>query len=109
MIRAGRLEGRIANLKPERMLYTRVLLKRSGGEKAPDLYGPVSPDGRYQVSSIPPGTYDAVLKELVPDPALDLTKAGTAFSYSDLKERLTPLGTVEIRAGETAMLDGRAP
>ena len=37
------------------------------------------------------------------------SKPGTSFSYQDLKERLTPLGTVEIRAGETAALDGKAP
>jgi hypothetical protein len=36
-------------------------------------------------------------------------KAGESFGPGDIRERLTPLGQVEVRAGETARFDARVP
>jgi hypothetical protein len=106
---AGRLQVTIEGYDPARSVEAFVCLKRMEGEKTRELTYGLGRDGRAEAGAVPPGVYEAELKELVADPSLDLTRAGTSFRYEDLSEKRTPLGQVEVRAGEKATLETRLP
>lgn len=53
-----------------------------------------------------PATYDVLLRE---ESLVRTLKPGEYIEPEDTREKVTPLGQVEIRAGETASFEARAP
>jgi len=62
--------------------------------------------GKFSSSSVPAGIYGAELEDETAKPGVDMTK--TMLS-EDMETKRTDLGQIEVRVGETSVLDVKAP
>ncbi len=114
----GTLEGRIENFQRDRVLWSALVLKRIAAEKSDGAPAAptghensvrISPDiasGKFSSSSVPQGGYQVQLEDQIAKPSVDTSKLILA---EDMETRLTDLGQVEVRIGETTVFNARAP
>jgi RNA polymerase sigma-70 factor (ECF subfamily) len=109
----GALRGRIENYKGQKpftfpnQLTLRMIRQEDaeGGEEVARLWHyTVASDGGFQVPALPPGSYQVDLTEV-----RFTGEDGEPIQAGDLIEAITPLGEVEIRAGETTMFSPHVP
>jgi hypothetical protein len=94
---ASGLQGKIGNLEGKWSIALMLVLKRTEGEFGGDRWCHLEQDGRFQFTSLPPGTYRVELGTYQSDPKPEIVRLGE------------PLGEIVVRAGETATFDAPAP
>jgi hypothetical protein len=106
MIPAGSLEGRIANIAGSKSFDTRLELSPVEENVGRKHWTRVEPDGAFHATSILPGKYAVGLRQSFFKHEME---GGQVILPEDVEEKRSPLGEVEIVAGETARFEGRAP
>jgi hypothetical protein len=106
MLPAGSLDGRIANLEASKSFDTRLELAPVEGSGGRNHWTRVESDGAFHATSILPGKYLVELRQSFFKKEME---GGQVILPEDVEEKETPLGEVEILAGETATFEARAP
>jgi hypothetical protein len=97
MLPAGRLLGKIENFEGKWSIALLVVLTRIDGGSGGDSSCHLEPNGRFQATSLPPGTYRLELGSYEAQPKPRIVTMGE------------PLGEVVIRAEETVTFVAGAP
>ena len=108
---AGKLKGKLVGLSKRRFVFAYVELE-DVTDPSNELTQPLEwSKDEFSLDRIPAGKYSALLREQVVKPERERAYYGgeSINIDKDTFERETPLGEVEIRAGETAELELTLP
>jgi RNA polymerase sigma-70 factor (ECF subfamily) len=108
MFRGGSVRGGAAVPEPDESLGNRselhVELRGADGKRDGRHWARPDEKGKFRIDGVRPGRYAVVLVEESIDPKK--VKPDGSFRYDDMTKRETPLGEVEVRAGEEAVVGG---
>ena len=99
LIAAGRVVGEIVGLSKRRAVWASLVFASGGKKKAHSI---AAHKDTFELKVVPAGNYEVTLREQVvkPEFAEAFYKGGESVSNDDMTERLTPLGELEVVAGE---------